>query len=224
VSAQPSGPEQPAQFTAPTKVCPNCGAQAQTTADKCPNCGKKYKQKKGGGCLKTLLFGFLGLIVLIIVIAVAAGGGGDSDGGDSGSDSESGKSGKVGQALTNAGTTYKVTDVQTTKTIGNPDLAGARADGTFVVVSLELTNNKDETKTFTEANAKIQTSDDKQYETSDKAVLSFGDESLLLKDIQPDLTAHGKLAFDLPPSKLSGSTLIIEDLFGSGEIKVDLGL
>jgi hypothetical protein len=240
VSEQPSGPEQPAQFTAPTKVCPNCGAQSQTTADKCPNCGKKYKQKKGGGCLKTLLFGFLGLILLIVVIVAAAGGGGDSGGGDSGSGSESGsesgksgksgsgsesgKSGKVGQALTNAGTTYKVTDVQTAKTIGNPDLGGARADGTFVIVSLELTNNKNETKTFTDANAKIQTSDEKRYETSDKAVLSFGDQSLLLKDIQPDLTARGKLAFELPPSKVSGSTLIIEDLFGSGEIKVDLGL
>lgn len=213
-------PEGPG-FTAPTKVCPNCGAQAQTLEDKCPNCGKKYKQKKGGGCLKALLLGIVGFIVLIVIIVVAAGGGSSTD---SGGSKNGGKSGTVGQALTNAGTTYKVTNAKTANKIGDPQLGGARADGTFVIVSLQLTNNKGKTKTFLDSTAKIKTSDGKEYETSDKAVFAFGDQSLLLKDIQPDLTTRGKLAFELPPDKVSGSTLIIEDLFGSGEIKVDLGL
>ena len=103
-------------------------------------------------------------------------------------------------------------------------MLGARADGVFVIVSLQLTNNKDETKTFMDASAKLKTSDGKEYETSDDAVLAFGDDSLMLKDIQPDLTTDGKLAFEIPPSKVSDSTLVIEDLWGSGEIKVDLGL
>ena len=135
-----------------------------------------------------------------------------------------GKSGTVGQPLTNAGTTYKVTNARATKTIGDPDMFGERADGMFVVVTLQLTNNKDETKTFSDTSAKIKTSDGNEYETSSDAVFAFGDDSLLLKDIQPDLTARGKIAFELPPSKVSGSTLVIEDIFGSGEIKVDLGL
>ena len=75
-----------------------------------------------------------------------------------------------------------------------------------------------------DSSAKLRTSDGNDYETSDKAVLAFGDESLMLKDIQPDLTTQGKVAFEIPPSKVSGSTLMIEDLWGSGEIKVDLGL
>jgi uncharacterized protein DUF4352 len=175
----------------------------------------------------------LGLLLLIVVVAAASSGGGTGSGdsaisgsGNTGSASKSddGKSGKVGQALTNAGTTYKVTKVQTTDKLGDPALGGARTDGTFVVVSLELTNNKDQTKTFLDSSAKIKTSDGKQYKTSDKAVLAFGDEGLLLKDIQPDLTTRGKLAFELPSGKVSGSTLVVEDLFGSGEIKVDLGL
>ena len=90
------------------------------------------------------------------------------------SDKNAAKSGddvaKVGQAVTNAGTTYKVTNVKTTKQIGDPDLLGERADGTFVIVNLQLTNNKDETKTFMDTNAKIKTSDGKEYETSDKAL------------------------------------------------------
>lgn len=174
----------------------------------------------------------LALVLLIAAASAGSGGGGDDPGtsaGGGGSAQESGgggngASGKVGQPIENAGTTYEVTNVRTTDTIGDPDLGGARADGQFVVVSLQLTNNKDETKTFSEASAKIETTDGKKYETSDKAVLAFADESLLLKDIQPDLTTKGKLAFELPPNKVSGSTLVIEDLFGDGEIKVDLGL
>jgi hypothetical protein len=177
----------------------------------------------------------LGLVLLaVIASAGATGGGGGNDGGTSagggggsankGSGGGDGASGKVGQAIENAGTTYKVTSVRTTKTIGDPDLGGARADGTFVVVSLQLTNNKDETKTFSEASAKLRTSDGNQYETSDKTTLAFGDQALLLKDIQPDLTTRGRLAFEAPPSKVSGSTLVIEDLFGEGEVNVDLGL
>lgn len=174
----------------------------------------------------------LGLILLVVAVSAGSSGTGtdtsetasSGNGGGSSEEKDDGKSGKVGQPLKNAGTTYEVTNVETTTEIGDPDLGGARADGMFVVVDLELTNNKDETKTFTESSAKIETSDGKKYETSDKTVIAFGDESLLLKDIQPDLTAKGKLAFDLPPNKTSGSTLVIEDLFGSGEIKVDLGL
>ena len=94
----------------------------------------------------------------------------------------------------------------------------------FVVVSLEMTNNKDKTKTFMDSSAKLKTSDGKEYETSSEAVMAFGDDSLMLKDIQPDLTTDGKLAFEIPPSKVGGSTLVIEDLWGSGDIKVDLGL
>ena len=172
-------------------------------------------------------------IGLILLIAAAAGGssGGTEDSQNAGSGGNGDKSsegkakpGRVGEALENAGTTYKVTNVRTTKTIGDPDLGGARADGEFVIVSLELTNNKDETKTFTDASAKIRTADGKEYETSDETLIAFGEEGLLLKDIQPDLTTRGKLAFELPPSKLSGSVLVVEDIFGSGEVEVDLGL
>lgn len=165
----------------------------------------------------------LGLLLLIIVIAAGSSGGGSGGGGSSGGGG--GTSGAVGQALTNAGTTYKVTDVKTASTLGDPALGGAKADGIFVVVSLELTNNKSETKTFSDGSAKIVSADGKEYSTSSNAILALGaGESLLLKEIQPSLTTRGKLVFDVPPSKLSRATLVIQDLFGDGEIKVNLGL
>ncbi len=173
----------------------------------------------------------LSLGFVLLIVAVASGSSNDTggtgttaaSGGSTKSSGDEATTGKVGEALTNAGTTYEVTNVETATEIGDPDFGGARADGTFVIVDLELTNNKDETKTFTDASAKIETADGNEYETSDKAVLAFGDEGLLLKDIQPDLTTRGKLAFELPSGKVAGSTLVVEDLFGDGEIKVDLG-
>jgi hypothetical protein len=167
----------------------------------------------------------IGIVLLVIVIAASSSSDSGSGGGSGSSEqADAGKSGSVGDTLTNAGTTYKVTSANTAGTIGDPDLGGARADGTFVIVDLELTNNKDETKTFTDSSARVVTSDGKAYETSDKTVLAFGDDSLLLRDIQPDLTARGKLAFDIPPAKTSGAKLVIEDLWGDGEIAVNLGL
>lgn len=52
-------------FYAPTKVCPNCGVQAQTLDDKCPNCGKKYKQKKSH-TVRNVLLGITALFVLFV--------------------------------------------------------------------------------------------------------------------------------------------------------------
>lgn len=51
---------EPQEVTAPTKVCPNCGAQAQTLGKKCPHCGKGYKKR-------TLLKVFVGLCVLGLI-------------------------------------------------------------------------------------------------------------------------------------------------------------
>ncbi len=46
----------------------------------------------------------------------------------------------------------------------------------------------------------------------------------MLEEIQPDLTTRGQLGFDVPESKLHGAKLIIEDIWGNGKVKVNLGL
>lgn len=172
----------------------------------------------------------------VVVLAIAGAAGSSSDSGDSGStsadssksadqDQKDDKAGAVGERLTNAGMTYEVTDASTASSIGDTEFGlGSKADGRFVIVELELTNKKNDTKTFSEAAAKIVTSDGKEYEASSDGLMAFGDEGLLLKEVQPDLTTSGKMAFDLPPSKVSGAKLVIEDLYGRGEITVDLGL
>ena len=61
--------------TAPTKVCSNCGAQAQTLGDRCPHCNKPYKRKRGGTFMKVLLGVVLGGLVLIVGCAALIGAG-----------------------------------------------------------------------------------------------------------------------------------------------------
>jgi hypothetical protein len=75
----PPAADDPAAPAVPTKVCPHCGTQSQTAADKCPNCGKPYRQKKGG-CLKWAGISLLALVLLIAgCTALLAGGGGDDE-------------------------------------------------------------------------------------------------------------------------------------------------
>jgi len=166
-----------------------------------------------------------GKIVLLMVAAVLVMGAGSEgcETTESGGGSDKQVMGKVNEAVENAGTTYKVTKVVTKKNIGGKDFGDTAAgDGIYVVVTMELTNNKDETKTFDESGSKLVTTDDKKYESA--TILSFGDESLLFKEIQPDLTTTGKIAFEVPKSKVAGSKLVIEDFWGNGEIVIDLGL
>jgi hypothetical protein len=138
-----------------------------------------------------------------------------------GGDENAAKTGTVGTPVTNAGTTYKVTDVKTGHEIGGQ--YGAKSNGVFVVVGLELTNNKDETKTFMDNSATLVTMDGNRYETSTDASI-YLDDSLLLEDIQPDLTTRGHIGFDVPAGKVPGAKLVIEDIWGNGEVAVNLGL
>jgi hypothetical protein len=180
----------------------------------------------------------IGFIVLVVIAGAAGSSSETSYSGSASSDdwtlspSERGKdtkddetTGTAGEPVTNAGMTYEVTSVDTSSSLGDTRYGlGTEADGKSVVVDLELTNNKDETKTFSESTAKIVTTDGKSYASSSEAIMGLGDDGLFLKDVQPDLTTSGKMAFDLPPAKIPGSKLVINDLFGRGEITVDLGL
>jgi hypothetical protein len=91
------------------------------------------------------------------------------------------------------------------------------------VVDLTIENKKDETRTFLDTAATFIADDGTTYEGSDAAIW-LGEDSLLLRDMQPDLPTKGKLVFDVPPDKVAGGTLVVEDLFGGGESHISLGL
>lgn len=219
----------PSAPTVPTKVCPNCGVQSQTTADKCPSCGKKYKQKKrGGGCLRIIGIATVAFIVLIVAI-VALSGGGDEDatvtpgsGSENGEATDEGKTAAVGDTVELKGTAYKVTRARTAQEVGG-EFNKAQADGTFVIVDLTLTNLKDEPATILGDAVRLVGGNGKEYTTDDDAIFAV-DNPLILQEIQPDLSQKVVAVYDIPPGAVSGAKLQVKDLFSDSRGEIDLGL
>ncbi len=217
--------EQPAAPAVPTKVCPHCGVQSQTDADKCPSCGKSYKVKvkKRRGCL-TVLGGIVGLIIVIAIIASLAGGKKNkgtvskSGGGKSASTTAG-----IGDTLTLKGTSYKVTAARTAKTVGG-SFNKTTADGIFAVVNLTITNLKNDPRTILADNVRIRGGNGSEYNTSDKAFAAFNNQLTILQEIQPQLPKKLVAVYDIPPGAAKGAKLLVKDLFSdsSGEIKLGL--
>lgn len=224
--------EEPASPTIPTKVCPNCGVQSQTTSDKCPSCGKKYKQKKrGGGCLRIIGIATLAFIVLIVVI-VAMSGGGDEDpvvtpgsgsATDAGSEpTDEGTTAAVGDTVALKGTSYKVTRVRIAQEVGG-EFNKSQADGRFVIVDLTLTNLEDEPATILEDAVRLVGGNGNEYTTDSDTFAAFDNQFTLLQEIQPDLPKKVVAVYDIPPSAVSGAKLQVKDLFSDSRAEIDLG-
>lgn len=130
---------------------------------------------------------------------------------------------RVGDKLTLKGTTYRVTDAETAERVGN-QYTGATANGRFIVVDIELTNEEDEPATILEDNIRVIGGNGSSYSTSDEAIFAFPDQTILLEEIQPGVTESGKLVYDLPPAAVKGSRLQVEDLFSGSTGQIDLGL
>lgn len=130
----------------------------------------------------------------------------------------------VGDRVTLKGTTYEVTDVERAQTVGDNQFTRVKANGTFVVVRLKLTNKEDEPATISEDNIRLIGGNGKNYSTSDDAILALDDQSLIFEEIQPDVTERGAFVYDVPPAAVSGSKLRVEDFWSDSTAEIDLGL
>jgi len=133
-----------------------------------------------------------------------------------------GKVANVGDKVTLKGTTYKVTKVRTAKTVGG-EFTKETANGKFVIVTITLTNRKDEPATIMSENLKLVGGNGKQYTTSDDALFAV-DDALVFEEIQPDNTEKGQLVYDLPVKAVNGATMRVEDLWSDSNAGIDLGL
>jgi hypothetical protein len=134
-----------------------------------------------------------------------------------------GATAQVGDKLTLKGTTYRVTGVDTVKQIGD-EYTGATANGEFVVIDIQLTNEEDEPATILEDNIRVIGGNGSSYSTSDDALFVYPDQTILLEEIQPGVTERGKLVYDLPPGAVKGARLQVEDLFSGSTGEIKLGL
>ncbi len=184
----------------------------------------------------------VGVGFLVLIVIAAAAGGGDTSSTSSSSDSSSDTTASdnsagssedggssdgpptvsVGEPVDLEGTRYEVTSVDTASRLGD-EYFGEDANGEFVVVEVELTNLKDETRTITSNAITLRTAKGNTYEASTDAIVAL-DDAIFLEEIQPDLPEKGSLAFDVPPNQVSGSVLRVEDLFSDAYAEIDLGL
>ena len=131
---------------------------------------------------------------------------------------------KVGDRLTLKGTSYLVSNVKTAEVIGDPDLGGARANGRFVIVSLELTNRKDEPKAIAADNVRLIGGNGNQYSVSTDVLTGVEKPLVILEDIQPQSPEQVTAVYDVPRGVLKGSQLQVQDIFSGSKGTIDLGL
>lgn len=90
---------------------------------------------------------------------------------------------------------YTVTDVRVANSIGGE--FGVEADGVFLIVDMEMTNNAQESFLVDSSLYSLVDSEGREYEVDSEAV-GYVEESLLLEQVDPDVTTTGTLVYDVP--------------------------
>lgn len=203
-----------------------------------PGAGAATSSGGGSTALKVLAAVGIGFLLLIGGCVVLVGGaanevakdiesaGGDGGGG-TGTGGGGGRTVGVGTPLLLKGTQYRVTAATTRASVGPSFLEETAPSGTtYVVVDLELTNRRSDTRTITTEAIKLTTAKGNEYSVdTDASIASAGEGStLLLEEIQPDVPKSGKVIFAVPQDQVSGAKLRVEDLFSSSQGFISLGL
>lgn len=104
------------------------------------------------------------------------------------------------------GLTWRIKSARSATELGDQEFGlGEKANGRFIVVTLEATSNKDESVTLTNEVFQLDV-DGKKYDTDTDgtiAAVGSGEEPFFLEDIGPDSTITAKVVFDVPESVLS---------------------
>lgn len=101
---------------------------------------------------------------------------------------------------------WKVRSVRTATTLGDQQYGlGAKADGRFVIVTLAVHSDKDESATLSGDSVQLEIGGNTYDTDSDGTVAAVGagEDPFFLEDIGPDADISGKVVFDVPPRVLS---------------------
>lgn len=129
----------------------------------------------------------------------------------------------VGDTLTLKGTAYTVEKATTAAGLGG-QYTRVKADGRFVIVTLTLTNRKDEPATIVEDNVRLVGGNGKQYTTDTDALGQFENGFFALQEIQPDVSKKVVAVYDVPKPAVDGAALRVSDLFSDATGTIALGL
>jgi hypothetical protein len=117
--------------------------------------------------------------------------------------------------------TWSILGARAADTIGDQEYGmGEKADDTFLVVTIKVKSNKDESATISDDVIKLEASNGNSYSADSEgtiAVIGEGEESLLLETLGPDQSHTSKVVFDVPQSVLDGGAKLRFNELGFGE-------
>ena len=231
--------EQNKEASGPTKKCPKCGEEIQSSAKKCKHCQADLRNWFAKHKFATGI-----LIIFVLVIVMAA----NSDKKDNSSaptapDSSqtkaadntqatpadnsqaAPKTAKIGDTVSDGDLAFTVQDMKTAATVGN-SFSKKTAQGLYYILSVKIQNNGKETKTINASDFKITDSQGRKYDYSQDGQtaveLGEGTTDLFLQQVQPGLGVNGSIVFDIPKDDTGLKLLAQGDLFSHG-VTVDLG-
>lgn len=116
--------------------------------------------------------------------------------------------GHVGEPVTTGGFTVKVERVTTAASVSSGDQGVIRPDGIFVIVTVSATSRRRPLQLST---ALLRTADGREYRETVKSVTPPDADTLDAVVLSPELWRRGVFVFEIPPSRLAGSTLLVSD-------------
>lgn len=122
---------------------------------------------------------------------------------------------KVGQDVTVGQAAWKVLSVEKTKQLGGQTGGGMTAEGTFVVIELQVKNTAGEAVNVTGVEVEIADADNNKYtfdsQNNASLLAAANKENFVQGSIMPNQTASGWIIFDVPEAA-EGLKLRVNDL------------
>jgi opacity protein-like surface antigen len=106
--------------------------------------------------------------------------------------------------------TYRLVSASRSSTIGDPNVFGEKANGVYVILTIKVKSNKDESATLTDSVFKLEVNGN-TYDPDNAgtvAAVGNGQEPFFLETIGPDSSLQGKVVFDVPKRVLRRGPLV----------------
>lgn len=191
----------------------------------------RRKRRLGLKITLGILGGFIALIVLGSIAAALGGGGSSSSTGTNagtgtGSSPAAQAAGSpaapgIGDKVRDGKFEFVVTKVSHRKTVGDTQFGlGEKAQGTFTVISLKVTNIGSESQTLDDSAQYVYDASGRKFNADSAADIDLsganGQGSTWLDDINPGNTVHGRMAFDMPAGDKALKVELHDSLFSGG--------
>ncbi len=111
---------------------------------------------------------------------------------------------KIGDLLSVGNFIYQVNSIKFTKSIGS-EYSRTTADGIFLIINMTIKNVGNEPHTLDNSFFRLTDEQGVTYETSSEAeveLMGSGNETLFLKEFNPNIPKKGSLAFEVPEKKV----------------------